>query len=72
MAEHWATREEFATLPCPNCGHVGLTRMIGAPKLNYTDMACNGEASSDAMGTAVDKWVKMRDQKARIEKKAYE
>jgi hypothetical protein len=43
-----------------------MKRLIGAPNLGYTQMAANGEASSDAMGTSIDKWVKMRkERKAR-------
>jgi hypothetical protein len=46
--------------------------MIGAPHLGYTAMAANGEASSDAMTSSVDKWVKMRDQKTKIEQRNLE
>lgn len=72
VTEHWVTREEIATLSCPVCGGSALVRMIGAPHLGYIVTAANGEASSDAMTTSVDKWVKMRDQKAKIEKRNLE
>lgn len=72
VTEHWVNREELATLTCPNCGSSDFKVMIGVPKLAYTDMAANGESSSDAMGTAVDKWAKMREQKQRIEKRNLE
>jgi len=67
VTEVTAKREEFAALPCPVCGHAALQRMIGAPKLSYTSMVASGESSSDSMNTSIDKWQKMRDQKAKIE-----
>jgi predicted RNA-binding Zn-ribbon protein involved in translation (DUF1610 family) len=67
VTEILAKRDELATLPCPNCGNAALRRMIGAPKLGYTAMVTNGESSSDSMNTSIDRWQKMRDQKAKIE-----
>ena len=64
--------EEIAVLPCPACQDSALVRMIGAPKLGYTSMVANGEASSDAMNTSVEKWAKMRDQHAKIEQRNLE
>jgi hypothetical protein len=46
--------------------------MIGAPHLDVIGMAANGEASSDAMNTAIGKWDKMRRQKMRIEQRNLE
>ena len=72
VSEHFAKPEEVASLLCPNCGNAALRRMIGAPKLDYTSMVTNGESSSDSMNTCIDKWEKMREQKARIEKRNLE
>lgn len=72
VIERWISKEELASLTCPTCGSSDMNAMIGAPKLAYTEMAANGESSSDAMGTAVDKWAKMREQKQRIEKRNLE
>ena len=72
MTELWATKEEVAIHPCPKCHHATLVPIIGAPKINYTMSVANGEASSDAMNTSIDKWQKMRDQKQRIEKRNFE
>lgn len=72
VTEHWVKPGQPPTDPCPHCGSPALERQIGAPHLNYTDMAANGESSSDAMGTAVNKWAKMREQKQKIEKRNLE
>lgn len=72
VTEHWVNTEELASLKCPECGDSSMKALIGAPKLWYTDMAANGESSSDSMGTAVDKWAKMREKQQRIEKRNLE
>ncbi len=72
VTEHWINEVELAVLLCPECGNPDMKKMIGAPKLAYTMMATDGTASSNAMTTSIDKWVKMRDQKARIEKRNME
>ena len=72
VSEHWDNTDELAPRRCPDCGGSKLTSMIGAPNLAYTDMACNGEASSDAMNTAISKWDKMRRQRMRTEKRNLE
>ncbi len=68
VTEHWINREEEATLTCPECGNSTMKRMICAPRLAYTDMACG----SGSMPTAIDKWDKMRRQKMIIEKRTME
>jgi hypothetical protein len=72
VTEHWVNKQELALLDCPECGCSDVTAIIGTPKPFYTGMAANGESSSDAMGTAVDKWAKMRAQKQRIEQRNLE
>lgn len=72
VTEHWVNKEELAILTCPECGSPDIKTMIGAPKLDYTSMCANGEASSDGMTGAIDKWDKMRRQKQTIEKRNLE
>ncbi len=72
VSEHWINLDEIATLPCPVCENPTLVRMIGACHLDVIGMAANGEASSDAMTSSIDKWAKMREQKAKIEKRNIE
>ena len=69
VTEHWINEEELAALLCPVCDSPDMKKIIGAPQIAYTRMATDGSASSDAMTTSIDRWVKMRDQKARIEKR---
>jgi len=70
VTEHWVNKEEEATLTCPECSGSQMTKIIGAPKLCYTEMATGN--SSDGMNKAIDKWDKMRRQKMRIEKRIEE
>ena len=72
VTEHWVNKQELASLLCPKCGSPDIKAMIGAPKIDYTSCVANGESSSDSMGTSIDKWQKMRDQKQRIEKRNLE
>ena len=72
ISEHWVKPGIPPTEACPQCGNPTLDRLIGMPHLDYTGMAANGESSSDAMGTAVSKWAKMRADKQRIEKRNLE
>jgi len=72
VTEHLVKHDGSDDPECPECGSSGMKRLIGAPKLAYARMAANGEASSDAMGTAIDKWVKGREQRKRIEKRNME
>lgn len=72
VTEHLVKRDEPASPSCPECGSSATRRLIGAPKLAYTQMAANGESSSDAMNTAIDRWVKGREQKKRIEQRNME
>lgn len=69
VTETWVKHGTAPTDPCPYCGDPALERLIGAAHLSYTRMVASGESSSDAMGTSIDRWTKMRDQKQRIEKR---
>ncbi|MAG24808.1 hypothetical protein CMI47_04440 [Candidatus Pacearchaeota archaeon] len=72
VTEHWISKEELASLNCPECGSSDMTVMIGAPHFGITASVANGQASSDGMTTGIDKWEKMRKQKQRIEKRNLE
>ncbi len=72
VTEHWVNKEEEATLTCPNCGSPDMTSIIGAPQIDYIGMATDGKNSSDALGTTIDRWQKMREQKQRIEQRNLE
>lgn len=72
VSEHWVKPGLPPEDECPHCGIPALARLIGAPHLSYTNMVASGESSSDAMGTSIDKWAKMREQKQRIEKRNLE
>ncbi len=72
VSEIWAKYEELASLKCPECSRTGLTRLISAPHIGIINSVANGESSSDAMTTTIDKWDKMRRQKAKIESRNLE
>jgi putative FmdB family regulatory protein len=72
VSEQWDKRGEVANHTCPHCGSTSLSKQISPGHLGYTSMAANGESSSDSMGTAIDKWAKMREQKQRIERRNLE
>lgn len=72
VTEHLVKQSEDANPPCPECGSAVTKRLIGAPKLAYTRMAADGSSSSDGMTTAIDRWVKGREQKKAIEKRNME
>lgn len=72
ISEHWVNEAELAALPCPECGETSLKPMIGAPKIATIMIATDGKASSDGMTTSIDKWHRMRAQKAKIEKRNLE
>ena len=72
ITEHWVNKQEIASLTCPDCGSPAMNAIIGAPHIDYIGSVANGESSSDAMNTSIDKWQKMRAQKQRIEKRNFE
>ena len=72
VTEHWVNKEELATLLCPKCRSSDMVAIISAPHLDIIGMATDGKTSSDGLGTTIDKWQKMREQKQRIEKRNLE
>lgn len=63
---------EDATPPCPECSSTDVVRRIGSPKLFYGKIVSTGHASSDGMTSSIDKWMKGRAQKMKIEKRNLE
>lgn len=67
VSEHKVNQDEAATLPCPECGHSGLTRLIGAVRVMFSHMASDGSASSDALTSSIDRWQRDRERKMKTE-----
>jgi putative FmdB family regulatory protein len=70
--EDWDTSERTASVSCPSCQSPNTERRVSALRLDYTAMVCNGQSSSDAFTTGIDKWAKRRAEQVKIEKRNME
>lgn len=66
--EGWDTMTASAEVACPSCKSLDTVRLISKPRLDYTGMATS-VGSGDGFSTAVDRWVKAREEKMAIEKR---
>ena len=69
--EAMVTKEETHP-PCPACSSTKSKRLISAPHFDYSKICANGEQSSDAMTTSIERWNRGRAQKMKIEKRNME
>ena len=72
VTEHWVNKEELAVLTCPECGNSAMKAMIGTTHFGFTNTVANGEASSDAMTSSIDRWERARKQKQKTEQRNLE
>lgn len=70
--EDWDTSDRSAKPACPSCGSSDTHRLIATPRMDLARSVANGEASSDGMTTAIDKWDRARRQKMKIEQRNLE